>query len=52
MDARNFLELSDAQRTGYQQIWGRFRVKADASPETLKELADLRHRGAQHTGIR
>jgi len=39
MDAHNFLELSNAQRTGYQQIRARFRVKADASPETLKELA-------------
>jgi len=34
-----FLGLSDAGRTGYQQIRVRFKVKADASPETLKELA-------------
>ncbi|KPK13790.1 MAG: hypothetical protein AMJ67_16945 [Betaproteobacteria bacterium SG8_41] len=39
MDAHNFLELSEAQRTGYQQIRARFKVKADASLETLKELA-------------
>jgi uncharacterized OsmC-like protein len=41
MDARNFLELSDEQRTGYQNIRATFTVKADASPETIKELAEF-----------
>ncbi|UCH53987.1 MAG: OsmC family protein [Pseudomonadota bacterium] len=41
MDAHNFLEISDAQRTGYQNIRARFRVKADASPETLRALAEF-----------
>jgi len=41
MNGLKFLEISNAERTGYQQIRVRFRVKADASPETLKELAGL-----------
>jgi uncharacterized OsmC-like protein len=41
MDARNFLELSDDQRTGYQNIRATFKVKADASPEKIKELAEF-----------
>lgn len=39
MDARRFLELSDAGRTGFQRITAQFRIKADASPEELGELA-------------
>jgi len=38
MNGLKFLGLSDAGRTGYRQIRVRFRVKADVSPETLKEL--------------
>ena len=41
MDARNFLEISDAQRTGYQGIRAVFKVKADASPEQIKEMAEF-----------
>jgi uncharacterized OsmC-like protein len=41
MDARKFLELGDDQRTGYQNIRATFKVKADASPETIKELAEF-----------
>jgi len=41
MDARNFLELSDEQRTGYQNIRATFKVKADASPEQIKQLAEF-----------
>jgi len=40
MDAHNFLELSDAQRTGYQDIRVKFRIRSEASSETLKELAE------------
>ena len=41
MDARNFLEISNAQRTGYQGIRAVFKVKADASPEQIKEMAEF-----------
>jgi uncharacterized OsmC-like protein len=41
MDARRFLEISDAQRTGYQGIRAVFKVKADASPEEIRELAEF-----------
>ncbi len=41
MDARKFLELSDEQRTGYQNIRATFKVKADASPERIKALAEF-----------
>lgn len=41
MDARKFLEISDAQRTGYQGIRATFKVKANASPQEIKELAEL-----------
>jgi len=41
MNGLKFLGISDAERTGFRQIRVRFRVKADASPETLQELAVL-----------
>lgn len=41
MDARRFLELSNDQRTGYQNIRASFKVKADAAPDELKELAQF-----------
>lgn len=41
MDARKFLELSDEQRTGYQNIRATFKVKADASAEEIKALAEF-----------
>jgi uncharacterized OsmC-like protein len=41
LDARAFLELSDEDRTGYQNIRATFNVKADASPEEIKELAEF-----------
>lgn len=39
MDARNFLELGNEQRTGYQHIRASFRIRAEASPEELERLA-------------
>lgn len=41
LDARSFLELSDEERRGYQNIHATFRVKADASPEQIKEMAEF-----------
>ena len=41
MDARRFLEVSDAQRTGYKGIRATFKVKANASPQEISELAEL-----------
>jgi len=41
IDARRFLEVSDAQRTGYQNIRANFKVKANASPQEIKELAEF-----------
>ncbi len=41
MDARRFLELSDEQRTGYQNIRATFKVKSNASPEDIKALAEF-----------
>lgn len=39
MNGLKFLGLNDAGRTGFQQVRVRFKVKADASPDTLRELA-------------
>ena len=39
LDVRGFLGLSDEVRNGYQDIRVRMRVKSDASPNTLLELA-------------
>jgi uncharacterized OsmC-like protein len=39
IDLRGFLGLSDTIRKGYQNIRVRMRVKTDAKPETLRELA-------------
>jgi uncharacterized OsmC-like protein len=39
IDLRGFLGLSDTIRKGYQNIRVRMRVKSDAKPETLRELA-------------
>lgn len=41
LDARAFMQLSDEQRKGYQNIRATFKVKADASPEEIKELAEF-----------
>lgn len=41
LDARAFLELSDEGRFGYENIRVSFKVKADATPEELKELAEF-----------
>lgn len=41
MDGRRFLEVSNEERTGYQNIRASFKVKADATPEALKELAQF-----------
>jgi uncharacterized OsmC-like protein len=41
LDARSFLEVSDEERRGYQNIRATFRVKSDASAETLKECAEF-----------
>lgn len=39
LDARAFLELSDEGRLGYRSIRATFKVKSDASPAELEELA-------------
>jgi uncharacterized OsmC-like protein len=39
IDLRGFLGLSDTIRKGYQNIRVRMRVKSEAKPETLRELA-------------
>ena len=41
MDARKFLELRNDGRTGYENIRVTFKVKSDASPEVIKELAEF-----------
>lgn len=41
IDARNFLEVSNEERRGYQNIRVTFKVQSDASPETLRELAEF-----------
>lgn len=41
LDARAFLELSEEERKGYQNIRATFRVKSDASAEQLKEMAEF-----------
>jgi uncharacterized OsmC-like protein len=40
MDARNFLDLSAEQRTGCQRIRATFKVKANATSEEIRELAE------------
>lgn len=39
LDLNGFLGLNPEVRKGYQQIDVKFRVKTDASPETIKQLA-------------
>lgn len=41
LDARAFMGLGNEQRKGYQDIRATFKVKADASPEEIKELAEF-----------
>ena len=41
LDARAFLEVSNDERKGYQNIRVTFKVKTDASPEVLKECAEF-----------
>jgi uncharacterized OsmC-like protein len=41
LDARAFLEVSDEERKGYQDIRITFTVKSDASPQELKECAEF-----------
>jgi uncharacterized OsmC-like protein len=41
LDARAFLELSNEERKGYQNIRVTFRVKSDASSEEIKEMAEF-----------
>jgi uncharacterized OsmC-like protein len=41
LDARAFLEVSDDERKGYQNIRVTFKVKSDASPEEIRELAEF-----------
>jgi uncharacterized OsmC-like protein len=41
LDARAFLELSNEVRKGYQNIRATFKVKSEASPEEIKELAEF-----------
>jgi len=40
LDARAFMEISDEQRKGYQNIRAKFKIQADASPDEIKELAE------------
>lgn len=41
LDLRGFLGISDDVRKGYQTIRVRMRVKSDAKPEMLRELAQF-----------
>ena len=41
LDARAFLEVSNDERKGYQNIRAIFKVKSDASPEEIKEIAEF-----------
>lgn len=41
LDARAFLELSNEERKGYQNIRVTFKVKSDSSPEEIKEMAEF-----------
>lgn len=41
LDGRRFLELADTGRTGFQQIRARFKVKANATPEEIRALAEF-----------
>ena len=41
LDARAFLEVSDEERKGYKNIRATFKVKADASPEEIKKMAEF-----------
>jgi uncharacterized OsmC-like protein len=41
LDARAFLDLSDEERKGYQNIRATFKVKSDASSEEIKEMAEF-----------
>jgi uncharacterized OsmC-like protein len=41
LDSRAFLELGTDERKGYQNIRATFKVKSDASPEEIKEMAEF-----------
>jgi uncharacterized OsmC-like protein len=41
LDVRAFLEVSNEERKGYQRIRATFKVRSDASPEKIKELAEF-----------
>ena len=41
LDARAFLELSNAERKGYQHIRVAFKIRADATAEELKAFAEF-----------
>ena len=41
IDLRGFLGISDEVRKGYQDVRVRMRVKSQATPETLRELAEF-----------
>jgi uncharacterized OsmC-like protein len=41
LDLRGFLGISDQVRQGYQDIRVRMRVKSEAAPQTLRELAQF-----------
>jgi len=41
LDARAFLELSDEERKGYQNIRVTFKVRSDATIEELQEMAEF-----------
>jgi uncharacterized OsmC-like protein len=41
LDARAFLEVSNDERKGYQNIRATFKVKSDASTEEIKEMTEF-----------
>lgn len=41
LDARAFLELSNDERKGYQNIRATFKVKSDASAEEIKQMTEF-----------
>lgn len=41
LDARAFLELSDEERKGYQNIRANLRIKSNASSQELREMAEF-----------
>ncbi len=41
MDSRSLLEISDEERRGFTNIRATYRVKSDAPPEKIKEMAEF-----------